>query len=402
MDNSKDILWNSNYNKVMVTNFSMYFAFYLLTPLFPIYLSQNFNASKDVIGFALFGYAIAALLTRPFCGFIVDSFDRKKVLLLCLLVNSIFFAGYIAASSLLLFVIVRTLHGAPFGASTVANNTVAIDVLPSSMRTEGIGFYGISNNIASAIAPTAAIFIYHAADSFQLLFFIAFFSSVIGLAVNSTIKMPARQTVKNKQPISLDRFFLTRGWLIALNITCFGFCWGMLSNYLAIYGKEQLDITSGTGTFFLLLSLGLIVSRIWGAKSLRKGNILHNAAEGVIISSAGYLVFILLPTPLGYYSSAFLIGLGNGHMYPAYQNMIIGVAHNFERGTANSTILTMWDLGQGIGILSGGLLAEHFGFTAAFAVNAAIHVLGSIIFFTHTKRFYIIRHRLMSLAEHEY
>ena len=32
----KERLWNSNYCKVMTANFTLFFAFYLLTPLLPI------------------------------------------------------------------------------------------------------------------------------------------------------------------------------------------------------------------------------------------------------------------------------------------------------------------------------------------------------------------------------
>ena len=38
----KEKLWNANYIKVMTTNFLLYFAFYLLTPLLPLYLSEKF------------------------------------------------------------------------------------------------------------------------------------------------------------------------------------------------------------------------------------------------------------------------------------------------------------------------------------------------------------------------
>ncbi|MBQ5454230.1 MAG: MFS transporter, partial [Prevotella sp.] len=65
----QDRLWNANYLKVMATNFTMSFAFFLLTPLLPLYLSENFGASKDMIGLVLSGYTITALLIRPFSGF---------------------------------------------------------------------------------------------------------------------------------------------------------------------------------------------------------------------------------------------------------------------------------------------------------------------------------------------
>ena len=147
-------LWNSNYLKVMTSNFLLFFAFYILTPLLPIYLDAQFKADKDMIGLVLSGYVVATLLIRPFSGFIVDSFNRKKVLMLCFFAFFICFAGYIGAGTLLMFAIVRTMHGIPFGAATVANSTVAIDVLPSSRRNEGIGFYGLSNNLAMAVAPS--------------------------------------------------------------------------------------------------------------------------------------------------------------------------------------------------------------------------------------------------------
>lgn len=156
----KDKLWNANYCLAMIGNFMMFFSFYLLTPLLPIYLDAQFGADKDLIGLVLSGYVLAALVVRPFSGFIVDSFNRKKVLVLCFFIFFICFTGYIGASSILMFALVRTLHGFPFGATTVANSTVAIDVLPSARRNEGVGYYGLSNNLAMAIAPSVGIYIF--------------------------------------------------------------------------------------------------------------------------------------------------------------------------------------------------------------------------------------------------
>ena len=386
----------------MAANFSLFFAFYILTPLLPLYLSEHFGATKDVIGLVLSGYIITALLFRPFSGYVVDSFPRKTVLMVCYSAFAIFFAGYLAASTLLLFTIVRTLHGGPFGALTVANSTVAIDVLPSSRRTEGIGYYGLSNNLSMAIAPTIGIFIYRYTHSFELLFWIALAVAFTGLLIDSTVHIPTKELIQNKAKLSLDRFFLVRGWMLGLNMVAFGFCFGVLSNYLAIYGKEQLGITGGTGTYFMLCSIGLILSRLQGGKALRKGRLTHNAAEGMVISLVGYTLFILMPTLFadnrtlimtGYYGSAILIGLGNGHMWPAFQNMTICVASNNQRGTANSTILISWDIGMGLGILAGGIISEVFGYSYAFWTVAAVNAMGVLGFFLFTRSFFIRRNQ---------
>ena len=413
----------------MTANFALFFAFYLLTPLLPLYLYETFGATKDVIGLVLSGYTIVALLFRPFSGFFVDSFPRKMVLLISYSAFAIFFAGYLAASSLLLFTIVRTLHGGPFGAVTVANSTVAIDVLPSSRRNEGIGYYGLSNNLAMAISPTFALFVYSETHNFQLLFWLAFAVALFGLIVDSTVTLNKVSSSKiqvsssnhkvhssnlkvQRTALRLDRFFLKSGWLIGVNMVFFGFCFGVLSNYLAIYGKQVLGMTGGTGAWFMLCSIGLILSRLQGGKALREGKLTQNASEGMVISLVGYTLFILMPTlsslftihsslftsecasvfpHIGYYGSALLIGLGNGHLWPAFQNMMISVAHHNERGTANSTILVSWDCGMGLGILVGGVIAELLGYSAAFWTVAIINLAGVTLYFVRTRQFFIVR-----------
>lgn len=384
-------LWNREYVKVMTCIFLLFFAFYLLTPLLPLYLDHQFGADKDLIGVVLSGYVVATLLVRPFSGFVVDTFDRKRVLTLCFFFFFICFAGYVGAATILMFAIVRTLHGIPFGAATVANSTVAIDVLPSHRRNEGIGYYGLSNNIAMAIAPSVGIYIYHATDNFMLLFWLSLLLSLAGYLLSRSVRLPKRQLRTGKIRMSLDRFFLGRAWLLAVNICFFGLCWGVMSNYVAIYGLQQLGITDGTGVFFMLLSGGLVAARLIGSRSLRAGKLTRSASVGVLLSTVGYALFAFVVEPWSYYASALLIGLGNGQMYPAFLNMFINVARNDQRGTANSSILISWDLGMGIGILLGGVIAEQIGFHAAFYWISFMQAAGAVLFLAATARFYLRR-----------
>lgn len=384
----KERLWNSNYIKVWSANFLLYFSFMLLTPLFPIYLSETFGADKQMIGLVLSGYTITALLVRPFSGYIVDSFPRKLVLVICFALVFIIFIGYPLSGSLLLFAIVRTLHGAPFGAATVSNSTVAIDVLPASRRAEGIGYYGLSNNLASAISPTVALLIYGATQSYNVLFSYAIGISALALLCTMSVRLKDREKIV-RPPISLDRFLLIKGWKLGLSMACFSFAYGVLSTYIAIYGKEELGITSGTGLFFMLLSAGLIISRIAGGRALRDGKIMQNASTGVLISLTGYLLFTLVHKEWSYYGAALIIGLGNGRMFPAFQTMFLNLTTNDRRGTANSTLYVSWDLGIGVGILIGGIAAEHFGYNAAFLVMSIVNALGVLFYFVSAKRHFV-------------
>ena len=400
-------LWSADYIKVWTANFMIFFSFMVVVPLLPLYLSETFECDKHTIGIVLSGYTITALLARPFSGYLVDTLPRKLVLLTSYFLFFLFFGGYIIASSLTLFTIVRTLHGAPMGTVTVANSTMAIDVLPSSRRAEGIGYYGLSNNLATAIAPTIGLLIYQYLHSYTLLFTISLLASGTGLLINSTVKARtpeglSKQAISpaclpQKAPlrgvISLDRFLLLKGWSEGLTLACLSFSYGVLATYLAIYGKEQLGITSGTGLFFAILCIGLMVSRLVGVRSLRQGRLLHNCAVGMTISLFGYLLFAAVPNSLGYYGAALIIGLGNGHMFPAMQNMFINLAPASKRGTANSTMLVAWDVGIGFGILFGGITAERLGYTPAFWLAWIVNVVGVAFFYLYAASHYR-RHRL--------
>lgn len=389
-------LWNANYLKAWSANFMLYFSFMVVTPLFPLYLSEVFGATKDQTGMVLSGYALTALLIRPFSGFLVDSFPRKLILLVCYGLFALFFGGYLVAGSLLSFCILRTLHGAPMGATTVANSTVAIDVLPSSRRAEGIGYYGLSNNLGTAIAPTIGMLIYQWTHNYDLIFLVSLLTACIGFTINSTLKLKPRPLLPLKGvggSVSLDRFLLLKGWPEALCIVGYSFSYGVVSTYIAIYAKQELGITTGTGLFFTLLCVGLISSRLVGARGLRKGRITENATSGVIISFFGYLVFAAFHNAWGFYGAAFIVGLGNGHMFPAFQTMFINLAPNSQRGTANSTLFTAWETGVGVGIILGGIVAEYFSYGAAFWIAWIGNVIGVVLYFALARQ-HFIRNRL--------
>ena len=392
-EEGKEKLWNGNFVKVFTGNFLLFFAFYVIMPILPLYLRDTFDADKQMIGVVLSGYTLTALLVRPFGGYIVDSFPRKTVLLICYFIFFIFFAGYFLAWTVMLFAIVRTLHGFSFGALTVASSTMAIDVLYPSRRAEGIGYYGLSNNLAMAIGPTVGLILYNYVTDFNYIFAVSLVTAGMGLAVDCAIKPRNRSLRVDRQPISLDHFFLLKGWRLGLSMACLSFSFGVLSNYLAIYCRDELGMSGGTGTFFMLAAVGLMVSRLIGGRSLRKGKIVQNAAFGATFSMFGYLLFATVSHPVAYYSTAIIIGLGNGHMFPAYQSMFINLASNSQRVTANSTLLTSWDVVIGLGVLAGGAVAESISYHSAFMVAAAVNVAGVVVFHTLCRSHYL-RNRL--------
>ena len=166
---AKDKLISPSFCYILAANFLLFFAFYLILPILPLYLQDQFDADKSMIGFILSCYTIAALCIRPFSGYLLDTFARRPLYLLAYSVFMVIFAGYMIASLLSIFIVLRILHGFAFGMVTVSGNTIVIDILPSSRRGEGIGYYGLANNTAMSFGPMTGLFM-HTCFSYETIF----------------------------------------------------------------------------------------------------------------------------------------------------------------------------------------------------------------------------------------
>ncbi len=384
VDEGNNKLWNRNYLLVMTANFLLFFSLYNLMPILPIYLSDVQHAGKDLIGEVMGGFIVTALMIRPFSGYLVDRFPRKKVLLVCYGAFVIFNIGYVVFATALAFAIVRALQGLAFGATSVSNSTIAIDVLPSSRRSEGIGYYGISNNLAMAVGPSVALSLYDSIPDINIVFSVPLISALCGFLCILAVKNKPKAIIKEQMPLSLDRFFLVKSTAEGINLIPFAFASATLTTYLAIYGKQELGIYSGSGVFFLTLAAGLILSRVFTNKWVRKGYIVENVKAGIILITVGFLLFVAIDSPVAFYASALIIGLGYGTMCPSYQSMFINLAPNSRRGTANSSYLTSWDVGAGLGIFSGGYIAEQTSYHTVYWICFSLCVVGGIFYFLLT------------------
>lgn len=383
----KDKLVTSSYCFILAANFLLYFGFWLLIPVLPFYLSEVFSAGNSTIGIILSCYTVAALCIRPFSGYFLDSFARKPLYLMAYFIFMTMFAGYIIAGSLTLFIMFRIIQGVSFGMVTVGGNTVVIDIMPSSRRGEGLGYYGLSNNIAMAVGPMSGLFLHDAGMSFTTIFCCSLGSCMAGFVCASLVKTPYKPPVR-REPISLDRFILLKGIPAGISLLLLSIPYGMTTNYVAMYAK-QIGINATTGFFFTFMAIGMAISRIFSGKIVDRGKITQVISAGLylvvfsffLLSACVYLIsWNNMICTIVFFSVALLLGVGFGIMFPAYNTLFVNLAPNSQRGTATSTYLTSWDVGIGIGMLTGGYIAEVSTFDKAYLFGACLTIVSMLYF----------------------
>ena len=386
----KERLITPSYCCILAANFLLYFGFWLLTPVLPFYLSEIFEASNTTIGIVLSCYTISSLCIRPFSGYFLDTFARKPLYLIAYFIFTLIFAGYMVAGLLTLFIIFRVIHGISFGMVTVGGNTVVIDIMPSSRRGEGLGYYGLANNLAMSIGPMFGLFLHSGGASYITIFSYSLGSCILGFLAATMVKTPYKPPVK-REPISFDRIILLKGLPAGFTLLLLSIPYGMTTNYVAMYAQE-IGITAETGFFFTLMAVGMAVSRLFSGRLVDKGLVTKVIAAGLYLVSGcyfaltacGWLVNWNLELTTGiFFLISLLLGIGFGTMFPAYNTLFVNLAPNSQRGTATSTYLTSWDVGLGIGMLTGGYLAEIATFKIAYLFGASLTVVS--LFYFHLK-----------------
>lgn len=315
---------------------------------------------KSMIGFILSCYTLAALCIRPFAGYLLDTFARRPLYLVAYFIFTAIFGGYMVATALTLFIALRVVHGFAFGMVTVAGNTILIDILPSSRRGEGIGYYGLANNIAMSFGPMIGLFM-QGNFTYDVIFSCSLLSGSLGFIMAYMVKTPYKQPVK-REPISLDRFFLVKGTWAGISLLLLSIPYGMTTTYVAMYAAE-IGISVNSGLYFTFMAVGLAVSRLFSGRQVDKGRITLVISLGMYLAAATFFLLAALKELMHWnpvFSSYLYIGIALsqgvafGTMFPAFNTLFVNLAPNNQRGTATSTYLTSWDVGIGIGLMAGG------------------------------------------------
>ncbi len=382
----KERLFNRNFMIISLASFMTFIAFYLMMPIIAMYVVDVFEAENAMAGVVAASYIFTALLMRPFSGYLVDKYDRRRFYLAVLLLFAVAFGGYIISQNIPQLIATRVLLGASFSLVTTAANTLFIDLIPSARRAEGIGYYGAIIVLAMAIGPMLGLYLIEV-FSYAELFIFATCCAWVGLLVATFIRSKPRESVTH-EPLSLDRFLLKSGIPIASVIAMLYFMYGTLMVYVSLYVREQ-GLSLNSGNFFMLFALGIIASRLLSGKLLRRGE--HNAilVSGISIIILAGLIFTLYLTDVTLPIASILLGFGFGFVAPSIQAMMIDLVPASRRGTANSTYFIALDLGSGFGMLVGGSIAQLWSYQVLYLIGVGLAAVALAYYLLSARRSYL-------------
>ena len=137
--------------------------------LFPLFITAHGGDQVD-IGIIMGAFALSAVLCRLWISDMIDRIGRKKSYAAGSLIMTVMPAAYLffrgpLDSFYLPLILVRVVHGVGFAICITAAFTYIADIIPKERLNGGLGMFGISGLVGTAIGPVMAEIVIDRRDS---------------------------------------------------------------------------------------------------------------------------------------------------------------------------------------------------------------------------------------------
>ncbi|MCZ0703695.1 MFS family permease [Natronobacillus azotifigens] len=363
----EDNIWSKDFAMICLANFFIFLGFQMTLPTIPLFV-QELGGTDQLIGLITGVFTFSALLFRPYAGHALESKGRQFVYMIGLGIFVVSVGSYAIIPTIGFLLIMRMVQGVGWGLSTTATGTIATDLIPAHRRGEGMGYFGLSGNIALAFGPTLGLALIGVLTFTQLFLIIAALGIVSCFLATQIRYKRVEQLKENTATIKFDIFeksAIKPSVLLFFITTTFG----GISSFLPLYVNHEG--ISGIEFYFLLFAIALLVSRTFAGRIYDRQGHIAVFLPGCFLVACAMLVLFWLPNSLALYVAATLYGLGFGSIQPALQAWAINEAPNNRKGMANATFFGFFDLGVGVG-------AMVFGFVASVLGYAYIYMFGAL------------------------
>jgi MFS family permease len=374
---SAEKIWTRDFILILFANFFIFLGFQMTLPTLPLFVEQ-LGGNDQLIGFVVGIFTFSALLLRPLAGHSLESRGRGFVYIFGLSIFVLSVGSYAFAMSILYLFVMRVVQGVGWGFSTTASGTIATDLIPAHRRGEGMGYFGLSGNIAMAFGPSLGL-ILTSKVSFAVFFLICAGCGLAALILSSriTYKKVERKPVK---PSSGKLDFYEKSALQPSFILFFlTVTFGGIASFLPLYAADQH--VAGIQWYFMIYAFGVLVTRTFAGKLYDTRGHQAVVIPGAILILAAMLLLAWLPNSLILFIAAILYGLGFGSVQPALQAWAIDTAPMHRKGMANATFFSFFDLGIGIGAMAFGQIGHLLGYRSIYVSSAVSVLLSMLIYF---------------------
>ena len=358
---------------VFLSEFCALISFYLMlsvTPMYAAAVGAGNTGAGLVTGVLLLG-TVAAELAAPV---LMRRFGYWAMLLTGALLLGVPALALLPGGSLAVIVTVSVVRGFGFGLCTVMTGALTAALLPPERRGEGLGLFGVVATAPGIVALPAGVWL---ADHLGM-------ATVVGLTAASALvplaAFPLLSGGAGRHPAAtrpgtglpdgllsgLRRAGQLRPFLIFAASTVAG---GVVVSFLPLAAGVSGNVAAAG---LLAQALTATIGRWWAGRRGDRTGHARLLIPALAIASSGMVTMIWLASPAAVIAGMCLFGIGFGICQNATFALMIERMPPAGAGTASALWNLAYDAGYGAGPAAFGLVVNHTGYPAAFALTAVL------------------------------
>lgn len=378
----KQSIYTKDVILVMAASFFFMFSVMFVTPLINGY-AISLGASAVFAGIITGIMSVVSMFLRPVAGNLTDRFSKYSLSFIGGVLILIGVAGYCFSPSGNWLLIFRLINGTGFVLATVCMTTWLAFLVPRNHVGEAMGFYGLMNALAMALAPALAINLYKVIG-YKSALWLAVVAAILMIISIQFVGNHAKPKVNSSKKRKI-KIIQKDAIPIALLTTFFAIPYFITQADIGVYVERQ-HFSIVVGYFFVIYAIALLLIRI----GLKKYFDLIRFGFWFWLSLIAMILFLTIASfmvnnwLMGL--AAIMLSIGYGVIYSVNQSTALMLAPIEEQGLASSTFYLGLDIGMATGPMIGGVTAQNLAPDYFYPVLLVIVPIILIIYFVYRKK----------------
>jgi len=371
-------IWNPAFVSIVLTNMLMFLSQQMINVLIPKFVSA-LGATPSLVGFTASAFAYTALLMKIFSAPAIDTFNKKYVLAIAMVIMAIAYIGYGFSTSIKAVLAFRLLQGAGQAFSATCCLALASDSLPSDRLGTGIGYFSLAQAICQSVGPALGLML---ANNFgyKPTFFLSSLIMIIGAI--TALQVKNHHVRSSRYTISITQIIAKEAILSSLLMFFLNMAYYNVTAFLVLYAGSQ-GISGNIGLFFTVYAITLLFSRpLVGRLSDPLGTV-KVLIPALVCFSCAFILISMAHSLWMLVIAAIVSAFGYGTCQPVLQAFSMKCVPKQRRGAGSTTNYIGQDIGNLVGPVVAGLVIEHIGWRSMWVcMTLPVFIAMGIVLFT--------------------
>jgi len=381
---------------IFATVFLYLVGFGVIIPILPL-LGRELGGTAAQVGWLMAVFSLMQFLFAPFWGQLSDRYGRRKILVSCLLAESLTYIWFAFARDYWSLFFARALAGF-FGASISTASAYISDITSTKERSKGMALIGVAFGLGFVIGPAIGGGLIHLAKQFSsdplsgstaaalfvgLLCFGTFAFAYFKLPESlppekraHTFKKSENRMVRilNKFKLEKLRSLLSLFFLAGLSMSTIEATLVFFVGQLYGWGPDKVSYGFVYIGVIIIFTQGYLVRKLIPKLGERRLLLI-----GLTLFSLGALGIALSESLVSLTVAITLFSVGNGFINPSILGSISLVSAETEQGENLGVAQSLASLGRILGPLLGGTLYDVISITSPFVTSCLLTGIGLLI-----------------------